>query len=81
MDATFKSAPKHFYQIFNILVFIEEEKLCFPVVFALMASQLCLSYKKILQDIKLILNQNKIEWNYNKMGVAYDFEKSLLKEK
>ena len=35
MDATFKITHKNFYQLFNILVYIETEKLCSPVVFAL----------------------------------------------
>lgn len=79
MDANFKIAPKNFYQLFNILVFLEKEKLCFPVIFVLMTSKSYLSYKKIFQEIKLILNQNKIEWNYNKIRITCDFEKSLLK--
>ena len=44
-----------------------------------MTSKSYLSYKKIFQDIKLILNQNKIEWNYNKIRITCDFGKSLLK--
>ena len=47
--------------------------ICFNV------SKSYLSYKNFFQDIKLILNQNKIEWNYNKIRITCDFEKSLLK--
>ena len=43
------------------------------------ASKSYLSYKNIFQDIKLILNQNKIEWNYNKIRITYDFEKITIK--
>lgn len=78
MDATFKVAPKNFYQLFNVLVYLEEEKICIPFVFVLMTSKSFLAYKKIFQDIKLLLIQNKIEWNYKKIRITCDFEKSLL---
>lgn len=60
MDATFKVAPTNFYQLFNVLVYLEEEKICIPFVFVLMTSKSFLAYKKIFQDIKLLLIQNKI---------------------
>ena len=74
MDATFKAVPKNFYQLLNVLVYLETEKICIPVVFVLMTSKSFLAYKKIFQDIKLLLSQNKIEWNYKKLRITCDFE-------
>ena len=56
MDATFKVAPKNYYQLFNILGFLETENLIFPIAFVIMSSKSYLAYKKIFQDIKLLLN-------------------------
>ena len=40
MDATFKSCPKNYYQLFNILVDVDEGKLIFPVFHILMTHTL-----------------------------------------
>ena len=39
INATFKLAPKDFYQILNILIFIENDKFTMPVCHVLMTNK------------------------------------------
>ena len=79
IDATFKVAPKNFYQVLNIMVYEEKKKFTMPVVHILMSSKSYYSYKKIFQDIKNILNENKIDVDFKNTIINCYFEKSLIK--
>ena len=65
IDATFKVAPKNYYQILNILIYEEKNSFIFPVAHIIMSNKSFLSYKKVFQDIKNLLNEYKINFKFN----------------
>ena len=79
IDATFKVAPKSFYQLLNILVHIEKESFTIPIIHVLMSNKSLLSYRKILNDIKILAENYNIDWEPNNIKFVCDFEKSLIK--
>ena len=49
IDATFKVAPKNFYQLINTLVHIEKDKFAIPIVNVLMSNKSLYHIKKFLK--------------------------------
>ena len=77
-DATFKVAPKNFYQILNILVLEEESNLVLPAAHVIMTNKSYDSYKKVFIEIKYLLVQYNIKYNLTNTIINCDFEKSLI---
>ena len=77
-DATFKVAPKNFYQILNILVLEEESNLVFPAAHVIMTNKSYDSYKKVFKEIKYLLDQYNIKYDLKNTIINCDFEKSLI---
>ena len=63
MDATFKTCPKNFYQLFNIIISIEGEKFIFPVMHVLMTHKSEFSYRMIFYNLDMIIKSKKINFN------------------
>ena len=78
IDATFKVAPKNFYQVLNILAYNDNTKFIAPVCFILMTNKSYNSYIKIFQEIKFLLENYDLPWKYNDVKFMCDFEKSLM---
>ena len=79
IDCTFKSAPKNFYQIMNILIKPADYDHIIPIIHVLMSNKSYYSYINIFSDIKLNLFIKKININWEKMYFIHDFEKGLVK--
>ena len=78
VDATFKIAPKNFYQVLNILSRNEKTNFTVPVAFVLMTSKTYESYLKIFQELKFIIQNYGIKFEPKGVKFICDFEKSLL---
>ena len=79
MDATFKSCPKNFYQLFNILVDIDQGKIVFPVAHILMTHKSSYSYKIIFEYLNNLIKSMEINFTFDKAHIMTDFEHSLRK--
>jgi hypothetical protein len=79
VDATFKIAPKNFYQVLNMLGYEEETNFTMPIAHVLMTNKSYLSYKKIFREIKDLIKQYNIDISFDRIIFKCDFEKSLLK--
>ena len=62
MDATFKSCPKNYYQLFNLLVDVDERKLIFPVFHILMTHKSSYSYLILFEYLNNLLKQIGIKF-------------------
>ena len=79
IDCTFKSAPKGYYQIMNILVKPQDYTHVIPVFMVLMSNKSYYSYINIFSDIKLNLLIKKLDVNWDSIYFIHDFEKGLVK--
>jgi len=77
MDATFKVCPKNFYQLFNIIISIEEGKFIFPAIHVLMTHKSEFSYRMIFHNLNTIIKAKKIKFNFEKKHIMTDFEHAL----
>ena len=79
IDATFKVSPKNFFQLLNILVFIQDHNFVYPIMHVLMSNKSFISYQKILKDIKIFSDNYNINIDEKNIRFICDFEKSLIK--
>ena len=79
IDCTFKSSPKNFYQIMNILVKPDNYNHIIPIIHVLMSNKSYYSYINIFSDIKLNVFIKNIKINWEKVYFIHDFEKGLVK--
>ena len=75
LDATFKIAPKGFLQILNILVYIPNLNIFFPVAHILMTQKTQALYSHALQNLKLIAELNG--FSLDPIMAMCDFERAL----
>ena len=78
IDATFKIAPKNYYQILNIIGYDETKNFNMPVFHIIMSNKSFESYNKIFQEILNLLEEYKIKINFKNIIINCDFEKSLI---
>ena len=78
IDATFKVAPKDFYQILNILTQDKDTKFIMPAAHIIMSNKSYYSYKKVFMEIKNLLNLYCIKYDFKDTIINCDFEKSLI---
>ena len=78
IDATFKIAPKNYYQILNIIGYDETKNFNMPVFHIIMSNKSFESYNKIFQEILNLLDEYKIKINFKNIIINCDFEKSLI---
>lgn len=74
MDTTFRSCPKKFDQLFNIIAVIEKNDFIFPIAHILMTHKSCYSYETIFKNINPILEEMNINFSFNKSHIMTDFE-------
>ena len=79
MDATFKSYPNGYYQLFNILIFHEETNNYIPCFHILMSNKTEESYSKLFFDIVDILEDYDLTLNLEDVKIMCDFERGLRK--
>jgi len=72
-------APKNYYQILNIWVYIKNKKQYLPLFHILLTSKNQIIYNHIFRFIKQILIDNSIECDFSEKIITRDFEKSLRK--
>ena len=65
IDATFKMAPKNYYQILNIWGYIKNKKIYLPLIHVLMTSKHQTAYNHVFKFIKQLLLDNNIEINFS----------------
>ena len=78
IDATFKIAPKNYYQILNIIGYDKTKNFNMPVFHIIMSNKSFESYNKIFQEILNLLDEYKIKINFKNIIINCDFEKSLI---
>ena len=79
MDATFRSTPKKFYQLFNIIAVLEGNDFIFPIIHILMTHNSCFSYETIFKCLNQFIEEMQIEFSFNRSHIMTDFEKPLRK--
>ncbi len=79
IDATFKVAPKKYYQLLNILGYILSHKIYVPSAHIIMNSKTKFAYKHIFSYLKELLSDNNINANFENKIITTDYEKSLRK--
>ena len=79
MDGTFKSTPKNYYQLFNIIAYIKQEKFYIPIAYILMTNKSFELYFKLLKEIKFHVKINNINVDFKNINFICDFERSLIK--
>ena len=79
IDATFRTSPKHYYQMLNILCKDRESNSNIPVVHIPMSHKTSFLYDKVFDSINKISNDLSIEINLDKKTCITDFELSLRK--
>ena len=71
------------YQLFNIIISIEEGKFIFSVIHVLMTHKSEFSYRIIFHNLNTIIKAKKIKFNFEKKHIMTDFEhalRNILKE-
>lgn len=77
MDATFKTAPKNCYQLFNIFWYIKNYNFYIPLALILMSSKNEDLYKEVFtQLIRLIKSHSNFN-NFADIKIMCDFELGL----
>jgi len=74
IDCTFKVCPKGFYQLFILMVYVDEFDSYVPIFYVLMQSKRHNAYKCVLSNLIYTTN-----WNLNPKTITCDFEKGMLK--
>ena len=77
MDATFKVAPKKWYQVFNIWGYRKKNDLYMPLANILMSQKSYELYDKIFREFKYLFDQFQIEIEYKNKSIMTDYERSL----
>ena len=77
IDATFKTAPRGFYQTLNIMGFIEDVKKPILLIFVPMTHKSYESYNNIFVSIKTLIESLNISLKYDKLIIIADYEKAL----
>ena len=76
MDGTFKSCPKSFYQIYNIIGKDKKTGMIIPLIFILMSHKSYDSYFYVFDFIQKLLKKEKIELDIKNIFFMLDFEKA-----
>ena len=80
MDGTFKSCPKSFYQLYNIIGKDKNTGLIIPLIFVLMSHKSYDMYFYVFKFKKNILEKEKVDFDVQNTYFMLDFEKSSRKE-
>ena len=79
LDGTFRSCPKSFYQIFNIIAHLKNKNLSLPIMSVLMKNKFDISYYNVFENFKIMLKEYNINIDITKMYFMADFEAALRK--
>ncbi len=79
IDATFKMAPKGFYQILNIIGYLSNTGISFPLMAIPMTSKTFEIYYDIFASIKKLLKDRIKNKHLKNIRIVTDFEESLRK--
>ena len=78
IDETSKLTPLNYYQIFNILIYEDNNKFIFPIAHIIMTNKYFLSYEKVFQEINNLLKESYL-YQIKNYVITYVFENSLFK--
>jgi len=75
IDATFKVAPKGYYQLLNFIIYIPHLKLFYPACFAFMTTKTQELYYVVFESVKMIASLNS--FSLNPETIMCDFERRM----
>ena len=75
IDATFKVAPKGYYQLLNFIIYIPHLKLFYPACFAFMTTKTQELYYAVFESVKMIAGLNS--FSLNPETIMCDFERGM----
>lgn len=76
-DGTFKSAPKGWYQLFNIWGYKKSNNSYLPLANIIMSNKSYEIYDKIIKDFLNFFNNYNIIIDFSKKSIMTDYEHSL----
>ena len=79
IDSTFRTCPKGYLQILNIIENIKANNLNIPILSVIMKSKKENSYYNIFETFKITLNEIKIKIDFSEIYIIADFEIGLRK--
>lgn len=77
IDGTFRSAPKSFYQVLNMIGHLNAKNLLLPIASIIMKNKSEISYINTFENLKFIFLENNIKIDFNKIYFMCDFEIAL----
>lgn len=77
IDATFGTCPKQFYQVLNMIRKLKDKFLNIKIITVILNSKNENSYINEFENFKLLLLENKINIDFNKIYFMADFEEGL----
>ena len=77
IDATFKMAPKNFYQILNVWGYAAAKNLYLPLMHILMTAKNKISYTHAFLKVKELFSDYNIVFDFSNKIITTDYEKSL----
>ena len=80
VDGTFKTSPRTFYQLLNIISYIPGKELIIPIFTAAITSKTEKIYRYTLIEFQKIIDNLNIKVDFNKIKFMMDFEVNLSDE-
>ena len=77
LDGTFRSAPKSYYQVFNIIGYLKEKNISLPIMSVIMKYKYEICYINLFENLKIMLYENNIDIDFSKIYLMTDFEIAL----
>ena len=77
LDRTFRSYPKSYYQVFNIIGHLKEKNISLPIISVIMKYKYEICYINLFENLKVMLYENNIDIDFSKIYLMTDFEKAL----
>ena len=65
MDATFRTSPHKYYQLFNILIDVDLDKLIFPVLHVIMSHKSYYSYLILFKNLNILFENFEINFTFD----------------
>ena len=78
VDGTFKTSPRTFYQLLNIISYIPGKELIIPIFTTAITSKTEKIYRYTLIEFQKIIDNLNIKVDFNKIKFMTDFEVNLI---
>ena len=77
MDGTFRSCPKSYYQVFNIIGHLKLKNISIPIMSVIMKHKYEICYINLFENLKIMLYENHIDIDFSKIYLMTDFERAI----